>query len=142
MSSQKKSSDKEMVFKPKYPARIMLTVYLYPLGMVIFFLFIYMAVTSHRIFPYGLFALVFGFTLASMPLILFREIHFFDDRLILKRYFFPARTILYQDIINLTSRGLVARRGGVPLVNVQNRKEFEKTIHRLVARQKIILVKE
>jgi hypothetical protein len=131
----------ETIFKPKYPPRIMLTVYLYPLGAILFILFIFLMFSSGRFFPYGLFALVFGFTLSSMPMILFREIRFLEEAIRIKRYYFPARTLSYGDIIDLTSRGLVAKRGGVPLVNVINRKDLEKMILKLASRGKIKLEK-
>jgi len=35
----------------------------------------------------------------------------------------------------------VAKRGGIPLTNVENRSEFEKIIRRLVAQRKIKLRK-
>jgi hypothetical protein len=127
----------ELIFKPKYPARIMVTVYLYPLGVILFIFFLFLAFASARLFPYGLIAIVFGFTIITMPMILFREIHFRDQSILIKRYYFPSRTIYYEDIVDLTSRGLVARHGGVPLVNVSNRKILEKMIHKLVSRGKI-----
>jgi hypothetical protein len=36
---------------------------------------------------------------------------------------------------------LVAKRGGIPLANVENRAEFEKIIRKLVAQHKIKLMK-
>lgn len=141
MPSSSKIQFTEITFKPKYPGRIMLTVYLYPLGVIICVLSIYMALVTHRIFPYGIVALIFGFTITSMPLILFREIKFIEDRFIVKRYFLPRKTILYQDTIGLTPRGVIAKRGGIPLANVQNRKEFDRIIHRLISSNKLKLEK-
>jgi hypothetical protein len=140
MSSTKSDSQEEIIFKPKYPSRIMLTVFLYPIGIIACIFFIYLAFTTRRIFPYGLFALIFGFTTLSMPIILVRGIHF-NKCITVKRYFLPSRKIQYQDVVKLTSHGLVAKRGGIPLANVQNRDEFEKIIRKLVNRNVIRLEK-
>jgi hypothetical protein len=140
MESTEEKSRENIVFKPKYPRHIMVTVYLYPVGVIIFIFFIYMALASQKIFPYGLYALIFGFTILSMPMILFREVRF-NDAITLKRYFLPPRTIQYKDVVDLTPRGLVVKRGGIALTNVQNRAEFEKIIKRLVARHVIRLEK-
>jgi hypothetical protein len=117
-----------------------MTVYLFPIGVVACVFFIYMAFLTGSIFPYGLYALVFGFTVSSMPMILFREVHF-GEVITVKRYFIAPRIIRYEDVVDFTPRGLVARRGGIPLVNVLNRAEFEKIIKRLVAQHKIKLQK-
>jgi hypothetical protein len=93
-----------------------------------------------RIFPYIIFAFIFGFTTLSMPLIIFREARF-GDAITLKRYFLPRRINHYEDVIDLTQRGLVAKCGGIPLANVENRSEFEKIIKRLAAQHKINLRK-
>jgi hypothetical protein len=136
MTSLHNLSSHDLVFRPKYPRRIKMTVFLFPIGVIAFIFFIFMAIQSRSIFPYGLYALIFGFTVSSMPMILFREVRF-GDVITMKRYFIPARIIRYEDVISLTERGLVAKHGGIPLVNVQNHAEFEKIIKRLVAQHKI-----
>jgi hypothetical protein len=130
----------EIVFKPRYPLRIRISVYLYPLGIIACIFFIFMAFISHSIFPYVIYAIIFGFTVLSMPMIVFREVRF-GEAILLKRYFMPARTIQYADVTNFTLRGLVARHGGIPLANLQNRADFEKIIKKLVAQHKIQLKK-
>jgi hypothetical protein len=128
----------KIVFKPQYPLRIRMSVYLYPIGVIACIYFIFMAFRS--IFPNIIFAFIFGFTVLSMPMIIFREV-WFGKTITIKRYFLPPRTIRYEDVVDLTQRGLVAKRGGIPLANVQNRAEFEKIIKRLVAQHKINLKK-
>ncbi len=135
------TTKEEMVFKPVYPARMRLSVYMYPIGILACIYFVVMAAISRSIFPNLLFAAVFAFTLFSMPMIVFREA-VFGERIILKRYFMPHKYIRYEDVVDLTSRGLVAKRGGIPLMNVQNRAEFEKIIRRLAAQRKIKLAKK
>ena len=130
----------EIVFKPQYPLRIRMSVYLYPIGIIACLFFIFMAFSSQRLFPYIIFAIIFGFTTLSMPLIIFREARF-GGAIMLKRYFLPSRMIQYEDVVDLTQRGLVAKHGGIPLVNVGNRLEFDKIIQRLVAQHKITLKK-
>jgi len=117
-----------------------MSVFLYPIGVIACIFFIYMAIASHAVFPYAIYAIIFGFTVLSMPMIIFREVRF-GETIILKRYFLPPRIIHYEDVTDFTMRGLVARHGGIPLANVQNRGEFEKIIRRLVARHKITLQK-
>lgn len=126
----------EQVFKPQYPLRIRMSVYIYPIGVIACIFFIFMAFASRSIFPYIIFAAIFGFTVVSMPMIIFREARF-GEAITIKRYFLPPRIIQYEDVIDLTQRGLVAKRGGIPLVNVENRSEFEKIIKRLVSQHKI-----
>jgi hypothetical protein len=99
-----------------------------------------MTIASHAVFPYAIYAIIFGFTVLSMPMIIFREVKF-GETIILKRYFLPPRIIHYEDVTDFTLRGLVAKHGGIPFANVQNRGEFEKIIRRLVARHKITLQK-
>jgi hypothetical protein len=135
------STDREeLVFKPQYPLRIRMSVYLYPIGVIACIFFILMAFASQKLFPYLLYAFIFAFTIFSMPMIIFREVRF-GEAITIKRYFLPRRIIHYEDVVDLTPRGLVAKRGGIPLVNVQNRSEFEKIIKRLVAQHKIKLKK-
>ena len=140
MASSKGTLSDEIVFKPQYPMRIRMSVVLYPIGVLACIFFIFMAVASRSIFPYILYAFIFGFTVLSMPMIIFREARF-GDVITLKRYFLPRRIIHYEDVVDFTLRGLVAKRGGIPLANVQNRPEFEKIIKRLVALHKIKLKK-
>lgn len=140
MTSSKNPTSEELVFKPQYPLRIRMSVFLYPIGVIACIFFIFMAISSSKIFPYILYAFIFGFTVLSMPMIIFREVRF-GNVITVKRYFLPRRTIQYEDVVDLTLRGLVAKRGGIPLVNVQNRSEFEKIIKRLAAQHKITLKK-
>jgi hypothetical protein len=140
MSSTNSTTREEIVFKPQYPLRIRLSVYLYPIGAIACIFFIFMAVSSRSIFPYIIYAFIFGFTILSMPMIIFREARF-GEAITIKRYFLPPRIIQYDNVVDLTTRGLVAKRGGIPLANVQNRAEFEKIIKRLVAQRKIKLKK-
>jgi hypothetical protein len=134
------SSQEELVFKPVYPGRIRFTLYLYPIGILACIFFIFMAIYSRSIFPNLIYAFIFGFTLLTVPMILFREVRF-GDVITLKSWFRPRRIIRYEDVVSLTPRGLVAKRGGIPLANVENRAEFEKIIRKLVAQHKIKLVK-
>ncbi len=140
MASSNSTAREEVVFKPQYPMRIRMSVVLYPIGVVACIFFIFMAIASSRIFPYIIYAFIFGFTVLSMPMIIFREARF-GEGITIKRYFLPRRIIHYEDVVDLTPRGLVAKRGGIPLANVQNRAEFEKIINRLVAQHKIKLKK-
>jgi hypothetical protein len=75
-----------------------------------------------------------------MPMIIFREVRF-GKAITLKRYFLPPRIIQYEDVTDFSLRGLVARHGGIPLANLQNRADFEKIIKRLVAQHKMQLKK-
>ena len=134
------SDREEIVFKPRYPLRIRISVYLYPIGVIACIFFIIMAFISRSIFPYGIYAIIFGFTALSMPVIIFREVRF-GEAIVLKRYFMPARIIQYVDVTDFTLRGLVARHGGISLANLQNRADFEKIIRRLVAKHKLQLKK-
>ena len=134
------TGQEEIIFKPQYPMRIRMSVYLYPIGVIACLYFIFMAVASRSIFPNIVFAFIFGFTVLSMPMIIFREVNF-GDVIRIKRYFLPSRKILYEDVTDFTLRGLVAKHGGIPLANVQNRPEFEKIIKRLAAQHKIRLKK-
>ena len=140
MASSNSTPREEIVFKPQYPRRIRMTVVLYPIGVIACIYFIFMAFVSRSIFPYIIYAIIFGFTVLSMPMILFREVRF-GEVITIKRYFLPRRIIHYEDVVDLTLRGLVAKRGGIPLSNVQNRSEFEKIIKRLVAQRKLTLKK-
>jgi hypothetical protein len=140
MTSSKNPLNEEIVFKPQYPARIRMTVVLYPIGVIACIFFIFKALASRSIFPYIIYAIIFGFTVLSMPMIIFREARF-GEQITLKRYFMPRRIIHYEDVVDLTPRGLVAKHGGIPLANVQNRPEFDKIIKRLVAQHKITLKK-
>ena len=140
MASSNNKTMEEIVFKPQYPLRIRMSVILYPIGVIACIFFIFMAIASRSIFPYIIYAFIFGFTVVSMPMIIFREVRF-GDFITIKRYFLPRRIIHYEDVVDMTLRGLVAKRGGIPLVNVQNRPEFEKIIRQLVAQQKITLKK-
>jgi hypothetical protein len=140
MASSNSTSREEIVFKPQYPTRIRLSVILYPIGVIACIFFIFMAVASRSIFPYIIYAFVFGFVILSMPMIIFREARF-GEAITLKRYFLPRRIIRYEDVVELTPRGLVAKRGGIPLANVQNRSDFDKIIKRLVAQRRIRLKK-
>jgi hypothetical protein len=140
MAASNSTAGEEIVFKPQYPKRIRMSVVLYPIGVIACIFFIFMAIASTKIFPYIIYAFIFGFTALSMPMIIFREARF-GEAITIKRYFLPRRIIHYEDVVDLTPRGLVAKRGGIPLVNVQNRAEFDKIINRLVARHKIKLKK-
>jgi hypothetical protein len=140
MTSTSNSTHEEIVFKPRYPLRIRLSVYLYPIGVIACIFFIMMAFATRSIFPYAIYAIIFGFTVLSMPLVIFREVRF-GEAIFLKRYFMPSRTIQYEDVTDFTLRGLVAKHGGIPLANLQNRADFEKIIKRLVAQHKIHLKK-
>jgi hypothetical protein len=140
MASSKRTSSEELVFKPQYPARIRMTVFLYPIGVIACIFFIFMAISSRSVFPYIIYAVIFGFTVLSMPLIIFREVRF-GEVITIKRYFLLRRIIHYEDVVDLTPRGLVAKHGGIPLANVQNRAEFDKIIKRLVAQHKLTLKK-
>jgi hypothetical protein len=140
MASSNNLSREEIVFKPQYPMRIRMSVVLYPIGVIACIFFIFMAVASRSIFPYIIYAFIFGFTVLSMPMIIFREARF-GEVITIKRYFLPSRIIHYEDVVDLTVRGLVAKRGGIPLANVQNRSEFEKIIKRMVAQHRIKLKK-
>jgi len=140
MASPTKTSSEELIFRPQYPGRVRLSIFLYPIGILACLFFIFLAITSRSIFPNIIYVIVIGFTTLSMPIILFREIRF-GDAITLKRYYLPNRIIRYEDVVNLTPRGLVAKHGGIPLANVQNRAEFEKIIRKLVARRKIKLQK-
>ena len=138
MNPSNKGTMDETVFKPQYPLRIRMSVYLYPIGLIACIYFIFMAFRA--IFPNIIFAFIFGFTILSMPMIIFREVRF-GERITINRYFLPHRIIQYEDVVDFTLRGLVAKHGGIPLANVQNRAEFEKIIKRLVAQHKIRLKK-
>ena len=140
MAPLNKSSMEELVFKPVYPMRVRLTVFLYPIGIIACIFFIYLAISSRSIFPNIIYAFIFGFTSLSMPMILFREVRF-GDVITLKRYFLPRRIIRYEDVVDFTPRGLVAKHGGIPLSNIQNRADFEKIIKKLVAQHRIKLKK-
>ncbi len=140
MTTNHAPGQEEIVFKPRYPLRIRLSVYLYPIGVIACIFFIMMAFATRAIFPYAIYAIIFGFTVLSMPLVIFREVRF-GKAILLKRYFMPARTIPYDDVTDFTLRGVVAKHGGIPLANLQNREEFEKIIKRLVAQHKISLKK-
>jgi hypothetical protein len=140
MTPTEKTAREELVFTPQYPARIRMTIYLYPIGILACLFFFYMAFSEGSFLPYGIYALIFGFTVFSMPVVIFREVRF-DTEIIVKRYFLPQRRIEYEDVTDLTPRGLVAKRGGIPLVNVQNRAEFDKIIKHLAAQHKIKLNK-
>lgn len=140
MTSASKTNHETLIFQPKYPARIRMTIYLYPVGILACLFFAYLAFSEGSFFPYGIYALIFGFTAFSMPVVIFREVHF-GKEILVKRYFLPPRKIEYEDVTDLTPRGLVARRGGIPLVNVQNREEFDRIIRRLAAQHKIKLQK-
>lgn len=140
MTGSEISISEEIVFKPQYPRRIMLTVYLYPVGVIICLVFAYMALAAGSFIPYGIYTAIFAFTTLSMPKILFREICF-GENVTIKRFFLPRQVIHYEDIVELTPRMLVLVRGGLPLVNVQNRKELEKIIKKLTSRHKINLRK-
>jgi hypothetical protein len=140
MISTSFSSLEEIVFKPRYPLHIRASGYLYPIGAAAGIFFLVLAIISRSIFPYGIYAIIFGFIVFSMPMIIFREVCF-GKAIILKRYFMPARIIQYEDVTAFTLRGLVARHGGISLANLQNRTDFEKIIKRLVARHKIQLKK-
>ena len=140
MAPLNKSSMEELVFKPAYPLRVRFTVFLYPIGIIACIFFIYLAISSRSIFPNIIYAFIFGFTTLSMPMILFREVRF-GDVITLKRYFLPRRIIRYEDVVDFTPRGLVAKHGGIPLSNVQNRADFEKIIKKLVAQHRIKLKK-
>ncbi len=140
MAPSTESEKDEMVFKPVYPPRVRFSVYLYPIGILACLFFIVMAVIDRSIFPNIIFALIFGFTTLSMPMILFREARF-GEVITLKRYFLPRRIIRYEDVTALTPRGLVAKRGGISMVNVQNRSEFDKIIRRLANQHRLKLAK-
>lgn len=140
MASTSDSTSEEIVFKPSYPLRIRLSVYLYPIGVIACFFFVIMAIISRSAFPYIIYAIIFGFTVLSMPMIVFREVRF-GKTIVLKRFFLPSRIIQYEDVTDFTLRGLMARHGGFPLANVQNRAEFERIIKSLVAQQKLKLKK-
>ncbi len=140
MAPLNKSSMEELVFKPVYPLRVRFTVFLYPIGIIACIFFIYLAISSRSVFPNIIYAFIFGFTTLSMPMILFREVHF-GDVITLKRYFLPHRIIRYEDVVDFTPRGLVAKHGGIPLSNIQNRADFEKIIKKLVAQHRIKLKK-
>ena len=140
MISPSNPAREEIIFKPRYPLRIRMSVFLYPIGAIACIFFIIMAIISRSILPYGIYAIIFGFTIFSMPMIIFREVRF-GQAITLKRYFMPARTIQYEDITAFTLRGLVARHGGISLANLQNRAEFEKIIKKLAAQHKIQLKK-
>ena len=139
MASSNSTNPEEIVFKPQYPMRIRLSVVLFPIGVIACIFFIFMAV-ARSILPNIIYAFIFGFTVLSMPMIIFREARF-GKVITLKRYFLPRRIIHYEDVVDLTLRGLVAKRGGIPLANVQNRADFEKIIKRLVTQHKIKLKK-
>ena len=129
MTSTSDSTREDNVFKPHYSLRVRLSIFLYPIGVIACIFFIYMTIASHAVFPYAIYAIIFGFTVLSMPMIIFREVKF-------------GETIIhYEDVTDFTLRGLVAKHGGIPFANVQNRGEFEKIIRRLVARHKITLQK-
>jgi hypothetical protein len=136
--SRDPSSKDELVFKPEYPTRIRVSVYLFPIGMLACVFFIWSMIISASIFPNLIFALIFGVTSMSMPLILFREVRF-GEVIVVRRYYLPKLVIRYTDVVELTARGLRAKHGGIPLANVQNRKEFEKIFHQLVRQKKIVL---
>jgi hypothetical protein len=140
MKSTNNANREEIIFRPRYPLRIRLSVYLYPIGVAACVFFIVMAIIARSIIPYGIYAIIFGFTIFSMPMIVFREVRF-GQAITLKRYFMPARTIQYEDVSAFSLRGLVARHGGISLANLQNRAEFEKIIKRLAAQHKIQLKK-
>jgi hypothetical protein len=140
MTAKQAPTREEIVFKPRYPLRIRMSVYLYPIGVIACIFFLILAFISRSIFPYAIYAIIFGFTVISMPMIIFREVRF-GEAIVVKRYFMPARVIQYDDVVDLTLRGLVARHGGIPLVNLQNRAEFEKIIRRLVTQHKLQLKK-
>ena len=140
MTSPGNSLRPEIVFKPRYPFRIRMSVYLYPIGVMACIFFVIMAIISRSVFPYVIYAIIFGFTVLSMPMIIFREVHF-GEAIVLKRYFLPARIIQYEDVTDFTMRGLVAKHGGISLANLQNRAEFEKIIKRLVAQHRLTLKK-
>jgi hypothetical protein len=140
MTTTNNSTREEIVFKPSYSLRIRMSVYLYPIGVIACTFFVVMAIISRSVFPYIIYAIIFGFTVLSMPMIIFREVRF-GEAIVLKRFFLPPRIIQYDDVTDFSLRGLVARHGGIPLANVQNRAEFEKIIKRLVAQHKLKLKK-
>jgi hypothetical protein len=140
MASSTSTHNEELVFKPQYPFRIRMSIVLYPIGVIACVFFIFMAFISRSIFPYIIYAIIFGFTVLSMPMIIFREVCF-GDTIKIRRYFLPRRIIRFEDVVDLTPRGLIAKRGGIPLANVQNRSDFERIIKKLVAQHKITLKK-
>jgi hypothetical protein len=140
LMSKNQSTKEEIIFKPRYPFRVRLTVYLAPLGLLACVFFTWLALITGRLFPNLLFAFIFGFTTISMPMIIFREARF-GEAIVVKRYFLPRIIIQYKDVTGWGPRGLSARHGGIPLANVQNSKEFEAIIQRLAAQRKINLSK-
>ena len=139
MTPKDNPTNDELVFKPVYPARIKMTVFLYPVGVLAMLFFLFMAFATGKYFPYAVYAFIFAFTIFSMPMVIFREARFGETGIILKRYFLPRRVIHYTDVVELNARGLVAKRGGVPLVNVQNRAEFEKMVRKMASQRKFKL---
>ena len=94
MASSNKTATEEPIFKPQYPLRIRLSVYLYPLGIIACIYFIFMAFVSRSIFPDIIYAFIFGFTTLSMPMIIFRDVRF-DEVIAMRRYFLPRRIIRF-----------------------------------------------
>ena len=140
MTSTRDSTQEEDIFKPPYPLRVRISVFLCPFGVIAGIFFIYLAIASQAVFPRTIYAIIFGFTVLSMPMIIFRKFRF-GETIILKRYFLKSQIIHYEVMTDFTMRGLGARHGVIPLANVQNRSEFEKIICHLVARHKITLQK-
>ena len=138
--SKNQSLKEEIVFKPQYPVRVRLTVYLAPIGLLACVFFLWLAIITGRYFPDLLFALIFSVTTFSLPMIIFREARF-GEEIVVKRYFLPKAVIQYKDVTGWGPRGLSAKRGGIPLANVQNSKEFEDIIQRLAAQRKIKMSK-
>ena len=73
MSSTSNSTREEIVFKPRDPLRIRLSVYLYPIGIAARVFFIILAIISRYVYPNAIYALIFAFTVFSLPMFVFRE---------------------------------------------------------------------
>jgi hypothetical protein len=140
MASSNNASLNELVFKPVCPVRVRLSIFLYPVGILACIFFIHLALTSLSVFPNIIYTFIFGIITLTMPMILFREVRF-GNAITLKRYFRLNKIIRYEEVVDFTLRGFVAKYGGISLANVQNRSEFEKIIKRLGAQRKIIMKK-
>jgi hypothetical protein len=130
--------EQNKIFRPKN-ARAVFVILLMPLLFFACVFFTYTKASKFRWDIEGLLLVIFG-SLTMILFVLLRTIPkeiWFENKIIVKRYFYKDLIIEYSEIVDLDTMNLVAKNGSITLAYMRNRYELIKIIEQLIDEKKI-----
>jgi hypothetical protein len=126
---------KDIVFKPKYPLRLMLGMaFIFPLeAFMIWSLFSKQDISFNSISG----PIFFGVLIFLMPVVFIRRIVFGGQSFTIEKYLLPAKTIDYSDVVDIGNTIITTRQGNIPMQAMENSQALKDLLMKLLSDGKI-----